>query len=74
MDEFGEELENGRVRHKIPAPELAALRGAIQAARTATQSGAPNSAQMVTDLKERCIHCHTLQKGPAPETLFNLAP
>jgi hypothetical protein len=69
MDELADDLQEGRLGHKIPAEQIQALRTALGGALTAVKAGDPNARDTVVNIKNQCMACHATQNGPSP-TIF----
>lgn len=71
MQEFAEDLQQGRMGHEIPAEQLRALKQQIDNAYNAVDNAWPSAKQELAELKSSCVACHQSQgKGPTQEDLF----
>ena len=70
MAEIAEDLQGGRLAHKIPVEQLNALRASLDVALAAVKQDGPGARETVVALKGQCMACHATQNGPPP-TLFD---
>lgn len=66
MHEMSEDLEQGRLEHRIPPEQLKELRVSLEKTRSSLETSAASVPGQLDAIQAACLHCHGLQEGPPP--------